>query len=97
MTSYAKTGSRPTPLRSPLPMLPRSKAFATVGSVAGAMAGSEPRVAALTGAALSDDPDMNTHAALLNRINVASAYTLAGQHDANKLLSVIANSPGRSP
>ena len=65
--------------------------FATVGSVAGAMAGSEPRVAALTGAALSDDPDMNTHAALLNRINVAAAYTLASQHDANKLLSVIAN------
>jgi hypothetical protein len=68
------------------------QAFATVGSVAGAIAGSEPRVAALTSAALSDDPDMNTHAALLNRINVASAYSLAGQHDANKLLAVIANS-----
>ena len=67
------------------------QSFATVGSVAGAMAGSEPQVAALTGAALSDDPDMNTYSALLNRINVAAAYTLAGQHDANKLLSVIAN------
>ena len=35
---------------------------------------------------------MNTHTALLNRINVAAAYTLVGQHDASKLLSVIANS-----
>src|SRR3989454_10697443 len=55
------------------------------------MAGSESRVAALTSAALSDDPGMNTHAALLNRINVAAAYNLASQHDTNKLLSVIAN------
>jgi hypothetical protein len=67
------------------------QSFATVGSVAGAIAGSESRVAALTDAALSDDPDMNTHAALLNRIKVASAYSLASQQDTNKLLSVIAN------
>jgi len=35
---------------------------------------------------------MNTHAALLNRINVASAMQLATQQDTNKLLSVIASS-----
>ncbi len=67
------------------------QSLATVGSVAGAVAGSESRVEALTQAALSDDPEMNTHAALLNRINVAAAYSLASQQDANKLLSVIAN------
>jgi hypothetical protein len=72
-------------------MRPPKKGFATVGSVAGVIAGSEPQVAALTNAALSDDPAMNTHAALLNRINVASACSLASQHDANKLLSVIAH------
>src|SRR5262249_26409798 len=40
--------------------------FATVASVGGAVAASEANVDALTSAALSDDPDMNTHAALLN-------------------------------
>ena len=68
--------------------------FATVGSVAGAVAASQANVDALTSAALSDDPDMNTHAALLNRINVAGAYTVASLHDANKLLSTIANAQG---
>ena len=68
--------------------------FATVGSVAGAVAASQANVDALTSAALSDDPDMNTHAALLNRINVAGAYTVASLHDTNKLLSTIANAQG---
>ena len=67
------------------------QSFATVGSVGGAIEDSESRVKALTEAALSDDPDMNTYAALLNRINVASAYQLATQQDTNKLLSVISN------
>jgi len=68
--------------------------FAAVGSVAGAVAASQANVDALTSAALSDAPDMNTHAALLNRINVAGAYTVASLHDTNKLLSTIANAQG---
>jgi len=68
--------------------------FATVGSVGGAMAASEANVDALTTAALSEDPDLNTDAALLNRIDIAGAYTVASLHDANKLLSTIANAQG---
>src|SRR5207244_13095296 len=68
--------------------------FAAVGSVAGAVAASQRNVDALAAAALSDDPDMNTHAALLNRINVAGAYTVASLHDTNKLLGAIANAQG---
>ena len=92
MTSYAKDRIKANASTVAIADAASQQGFATVGSVAGAMASAEPRVAALTGAALSDAPEMNTYAALLNRINVAAAYTLAGQHDANKLLSVIANS-----
>jgi hypothetical protein len=68
--------------------------FSTVGSVGGAVAASEANVDALTRAALSEDPDMNTDAALLNRIDIAGAYTVASLHDTYKLLSTIANAQG---
>ena len=97
MTSYAKDRIKANASTVAIADAASQQGFATVGSVAGAMASAEPRVAALTGAALSDAPEMNTYAALLNRINVAAAYTLAGQHDANKLLSVIANSQAVAP
>jgi hypothetical protein len=92
MSSYEKDRIKANASTVAIADAASQQSFAAVGSVAGAMASAEPRVAALTGAALSDAPEMNTHAALLNRINVAAAYTLASQHDANKLLSVIANS-----
>ena len=68
------------------------QALATVASVGGATEAAESHVQDLVDASMSDDPDMNTTAALLNRINVASAYQLATQQDTNKLLSVISNS-----
>ena len=68
------------------------QALATAASVGGALQAAEGNVMDLVAASMSDNPDMNTHAALLNRINVASAMQLATQQDTNKLLSVIASS-----
>lgn len=68
------------------------QALATVASVGGATEAADGHVQDLVDASMSNDPDMNTTAALLNRINVAAAFQLATQQDTNKLLSVISNS-----
>ncbi|MEW5980409.1 MAG: hypothetical protein AB1898_31875 [Acidobacteriota bacterium] len=68
------------------------QALAMVASVGGAAQSAEGHVRDLVQASMSDAPELNTYAALLNRINVAAAFSLATGQDTNKLLSTIANS-----
>jgi hypothetical protein len=67
------------------------QAWANSGSVGGEVQANWQILKNISGDAISDTPEANTEIALLNRMNVATAYQLRSQQDTNTMLVSIAN------
>lgn len=67
------------------------QALSNSGSVAGDMLSNRESMEKLSTDALSDSTEANSEIALLNRMNVATAYQLRSQQDTNTMLVSIAN------
>jgi hypothetical protein len=62
-------------------------AMATIGSIRGNAQGIQTQIGNLEQDSLSNDPDLNTEVAVLNKINAAGVLTIRTLQDSNKLLA----------
>jgi hypothetical protein len=62
-------------------------AMATIGSIRGNAQNIQTQIGNLEQDSLSNDPDLNTEVAVLNKINAAGVLTIRTLQDSNKLLS----------
>ena len=64
-----------------------ANALSTIGAIRGNAAVLEDRINNLEQDSLSDEPDLNTEVAVLNKINATNVLTLRSIQDSNKLLA----------
>ena len=64
-----------------------TNAISTIGSIRGNAQSIETQIGNLEGDSVSNDSDLNTELAVLNKINVAGVLTLRTLQDSNKLLA----------
>ena len=62
-------------------------AMATIGSIRGSAQQTETQIGNLEQDSLSNDPNLNTEVAVLNKINAAGVLTVRALQDSNKLLA----------
>jgi hypothetical protein len=61
--------------------------MATIGSIRGSAQDIQTQIGNLEQDSLSNDPDLNTEVAVLNKINAAGVMTIRTLQDSNKLLA----------